>query len=152
MNLELTWDSTPQLWRAHDLDTADGAEDSGELAHMAGTGPTKELALFSLVEKLDDYWRGEVDKQRELKIEHGIKLGEATRALSEAQKRAWVSVEERIPTDDSTVIICTNDGYRGPGWWDDRKDGGWMCASSGASFVGLKQNVTHWVPLPEAPK
>lgn len=61
MKIEYSWQSTPHLWHAFDAETADGAEDSGELARMVGAGNTKEDALEDLIEQLDDYWRREVD-------------------------------------------------------------------------------------------
>lgn len=61
MKIELDYQSTPALWRATDASTADGAEDSGTLAHMSGMGKTREEALIDLLEQLDEYWRGEVD-------------------------------------------------------------------------------------------
>jgi hypothetical protein len=75
-------------------------------------------------------------------------LAQAVNSFSETVK--WVSVEERVPTDDSTVIVCTHDGYRGCGWYD-RDEELWLDTGSGATFVSLSQNVTHWMPLPEAP-
>lgn len=55
----------------------------------------------------------------------------------------WTPVSERLPEDNTAVIVATDNGmvfqclYAYDGWdlWD-----------------GYKVNITHWMPLPEPPK
>ena len=58
---------------------------------------------------------------------------------------SWISVKDRLPGTDDHVLCCTQTkagrqnvviGYY--------MDGAWRC--------GMNSNVTHWMPLPEAPK
>ena len=46
----------------------------------------------------------------------------------------WISVEERLPNPKERVIICYNDGFM----TDDS--------------IPFDEDVTHWMPFPEAPK
>lgn len=66
MKIELDYHDTPQVWRALDADTMDGAEDSGPLARMRGEGTSREAALVDLLDKLDEHYRGELDAQSSL--------------------------------------------------------------------------------------
>ena len=55
----------------------------------------------------------------------------------------WVSVEDRLPEENTTVIVATDNGivfqclYSYDGWdlWDDND-----------------VNITHWQPMPKPPK
>lgn len=63
------------------------------------------------------------------------------------KKRTWVSVKERLPVVDKygdvNVIVCMDDGFIASATYD--KNNGWeLWADSG--------EVTHWMPLPDAPK
>ena len=57
----------------------------------------------------------------------------------------WISVEDKLPPCNVFVLTC--DGQEnvnllmlgGNGRWYDKA-------------VGLHRNITHWMPLPEAPK
>ena len=69
----------------------------------------------------------------------------------EAQVPRWIPVEERLPATDDDVLIVTNNefgtGYEvGQGYYDIC-DEEWF----GHAYVGTI-DVTHWMPLPEAPK
>ena len=82
----------------------------------------------------------------------------AIAALKEQESRAkktsdkktseWISVEERLPEKDKDVMCYSNKngghmffGYRG---WIS---GEWM--EGGSLHIG---DVTHWMPLPDAPE
>lgn len=52
----------------------------------------------------------------------------------------WISVKDRLP-DDGVEVIVVKDGKSYPAWHETGPFG-WS--------VGGK--VTHWMPLPEAPK
>ena len=55
----------------------------------------------------------------------------------------WVSVKDRLPEENTTVIVATDNGvvfqclYSYDGWdlWDDND-----------------VNITHWQPMPQPPK
>ena len=69
----------------------------------------------------------------------------------EAQVPRWIPVEERLPATDDDVLIVTNNefgtGYEvGQGYYDIC-DEEWF----GHAYVGTI-DVTHWMPLPKAPK
>ncbi len=73
------------------------------------------------------------------------------------RKQEWISVEERLPEDNGDeLIICTKDGIVGTGRYNNIGNKGlfsWM-ANEGSDFydLGTDSRVTHWMPLPEAPK
>ena len=60
----------------------------------------------------------------------------------------WIKIEDDTPQDDFDVLVCNEDdvtistyrvGDDGYGWFDIEEESiGW--------------NITHWMPLPEAPK
>lgn len=57
--------------------------------------------------------------------------------------RMWISVDDRLPEENTTVIVATYNGivfqclYAYDGWdlWD-----------------GNEVNITHWQPMPQPPK
>lgn len=70
----------------------------------------------------------------------------------------WISANDRLPEGKfgEELIICTEDGEVGAGRYSVFKDEGefsWM-ENEGSDFYSLGTNsrVTHWMPLPEAPK
>lgn len=64
-------------------------------------------------------------------------------------KQEWISVDERLPTSGALVLVSSMDKItKKHGWFylaSYDKERKWW---SGASFG----RVTHWMPLPEAPK
>lgn len=53
----------------------------------------------------------------------------------------WISVEERLPKQWEYVLVCCGD-----------KIGTDFIASNGRWYEHIHDTVTHWMPLPEAPK
>ena len=60
----------------------------------------------------------------------------------EAQVPRWIPVEERLPENYATVIIFREDCRNACI--------GWLIGGSWSVPKGVR--VTHWMPLPEAPK
>ena len=61
----------------------------------------------------------------------------------------WISVTERLPGEFISVLVCipseaplpmVKEAYLANGWW----------ATKMAIFK--QEDITHWMPLPEAPK
>jgi hypothetical protein len=57
------------------------------------------------------------------------------------RKQEWISVEEKLPPAFDRVIIC--DKYR-------RVNTDFFCGKNKGWYSG--RTITHWMPLPEAPK
>jgi len=86
-----------------------------------------------------------IDQLEALCKRQEAKLVELTEEL--ASKPRWVPVTERLPEKFENVIVANKRGKHfdiDKGWWNgsffDR------CAKGGY------HNVTHWMPLPQAPK
>lgn len=71
---------------------------------------------------------------------------EEERSVFEAQVPRWISVEDRLPEDDEMYLVYTTEHtcavyrYWGDGEWETE----WGEDAS--------HNITHWMPLPVAPK
>lgn len=68
----------------------------------------------------------------------------------EAQVPKWISVEERLPEPGVFVVIIIRmgeDTYLRVGWLRGAEPR-WMQAGLGL----IEGTVTHWMPLPDAPK
>lgn len=83
-------------------------------------------------------------------LEAGIdRCYELAKQVESAQPK-WISVEERLPVEDETVIVCADDGcvyaaqYWGHGKWRRELIG---CIRSDTDVA-----PTHWMPLPEPPE
>lgn len=63
----------------------------------------------------------------------------------------WIDVEERLPEDDGVVIINTEYGVT-VGRWDSECDFWIDEEQRGNAVVDPRVDVTHWMPLPEAPR
>jgi hypothetical protein len=59
---------------------------------------------------------------------------------------AWVRVQDRLPDDDSTVLIAIKDASE-PVWMGWHDVDGWQSVDA----LQLGGAVTHWRPLPEGP-
>lgn len=75
-----------------------------------------------------------------------------TPPLNHTEQDGWVKCSDRIPSKDQCVSI--SDGHlvgvwRYRGWWPDFDGNG--CASTSDPLLLIK-NITHWMPLPAAPK
>ena len=77
----------------------------------------------------------------------------------------WISVKDRLPENGAFVLVCTN--CAGDGMFEDeviflarmvylprkqyKKDFARWDGEAGMD-VGFKNEVTHWMPLPEPPE
>ena len=55
----------------------------------------------------------------------------------------WIPVTERLPDDETTVLIATPGADPWPGWHDEV---GWFQADGSPV-----EEVTHWANMPEGP-
>ena len=62
----------------------------------------------------------------------------------------WISVKERLPELGIEVLISNRLYGRGIGYCIN-PSGSFQCTILGTSFTEEEPNVTHWMPLPEAP-
>ena len=60
----------------------------------------------------------------------------------------WISVEERLPEDDETVLVITSESEMEVCFYKTESKGIFQRLGG----LVLIYNVTHWMPLPEAPK
>ena len=59
------------------------------------------------------------------------------------RKQGWISVEERLPKQWESVLVCCG---------DEDEIGTDFIASNGRWYEHIHDTVTHWMPLPEPPK
>lgn len=63
-------------------------------------------------------------------------------------KSGWISVKDRLPETDDTVLVCLQRGGYELGFYSDDS---WR--SLYLSYFETKElDVTHWMPLPEPPE
>lgn len=61
----------------------------------------------------------------------------------------WIPVTERLPEGSQTVLAISPEYEEYQiGWLANSAEGGTVCIGDGIELYG----VTHWMPLPEAPK
>ena len=82
-------------------------------------------------------------------------IGELTEKVAqlEAAQPKWISVEERLPDDRGnfiTKIHCDNGDWIEVNTFDHMEKEWWHDAVN--CTVKATEFVTHWMPLPEAPK
>ena len=74
---------------------------------------------------------------------------EAYKRGYEAGKPKWISVTERLPGEFISVLVCipseaplpmVKEAYLANGWWVTKM------------AIFKQEDITHWMPLPEAPK
>jgi hypothetical protein len=73
--------------------------------------------------------------------------------LSKAEAAApqWISVKDRLPEDISDVLILTKEKELCVGYYRS-SDNDWNMYNPCCSFHMELHGVTHWMPLPTAPK
>lgn len=73
-------------------------------------------------------------------VQDGWQAYQARAAQSE-----WISVEERLPETETSVLVCTERGYIFLSWASN-EDVFWFYNED------EDDRVTHWQPLPEPPE
>ena len=76
---------------------------------------------------------------------------DAADAIEELSKPKWISVEERLPEEGKSVLVCIcSDGKCDitRGWYC--KNQGFCCWDDAA--MESTDFITHWMPLPEPPE
>ena len=58
----------------------------------------------------------------------------------------WISVKERLPEVEADILAYIGEGSFVVCWMTH--DGYWQCPA----YLMDKDDVTHWMPLPEPPK
>lgn len=106
------------------------------------TRETRKRVTGNALELLTEY--------KELKSRHAIIVKAADDMYAELKERGWIPVIERLPKDESDILVYCDDGevsrivpcnYDNGVWFD--------CVSN---TVMEFKNITHWMPLPEPPK
>lgn len=72
-----------------------------------------------------------------------------TEAKSDALRHGWVSVDDKLPAP-GTRVIATDGVFVGEAIY--ALDGRWSGYGGGILRDCLGRVITHWMPLPEAPK
>lgn len=62
----------------------------------------------------------------------------------------WVSVEDHLPDDDTTVLVHVSNGEGEPIWPGFHSGDQWFWADG--SEVTAAECVTHWADFPEPPE
>ena len=64
------------------------------------------------------------------------------------RKQEWISVDERLPNDKQEVLTIDSQGKMEVCFYEEQWEGIFQ------QYGGLTKifNITHWMPLPEAPK
>ena len=81
------------------------------------------------------------------KDEYGISTEEAGNAIKWALEHQWISVDDKLPKNNSNIIIhCTN-GYIGNAYW--YKEKGQQCIKAN---INSDFDIDYWMPIPQIPK
>lgn len=73
----------------------------------------------------------------------------ATLVTPAEKVREWIPVSERLPEENETVIVSTKYGVYPEAKYTKRYGWEWAYEAGCDYWVGLKEIVTAWMPLPE---
>jgi len=74
--------------------------------------------------------------------DNGLTRGFKAGAEWQSKQSLWISVEERLPEDDSDYIVLLSNGIIGVGIYNN-KDNVWII-----NGIGIVRNVFLWMPIP----
>ena len=119
----------------------DGMTDREKLAKMIGGAPVWKSAT-----------QGEACTQiADHLIAHGVRLEE-----KQATSDGWIPVEERLPEEDGSYLVCTDLGSVYTSHFYAEKHFASMCVYGYVREAQWsrrgKAKVTHWMPMPQPPK
>jgi hypothetical protein len=126
----------------HAIQRADA--DAADLRLQSGRKP-QAANIMALVRKLPNLHGEDFFATRDA-IQAAIEqLDEEAGRVHQVVRSPWISVDERLPEiSDQRVIACNARGTAGKpayalaSWWNKK-------------FVCMLKEVTHWMPLPDAP-
>ena len=73
----------------------------------------------------------------------------AIEALEKQATQEWISVNDRLPEDESDVLAYSRNGEEGRIYPANYAKGVWFDCIFASS---ANDNTTHWMPIPEPPK
>lgn len=94
---------------------------------------------------------------RQLELNAEVLMGRMTEHFTRLMqdRRKWISVEDRLPPNDCTVLIAIYDGRPKVEMFfiemAGRMNQEWFYSSNGDIVTGKLRRVTHWMPLPDKP-
>ena len=103
----------------------------------------REKLIELLDEGLDRINRGTLDFMLEILADHLLAHG-VTFAIDNNVGGKWISVTERLPEPFETVLVYDSTGKR--------IEAAYMTRHKEWLGVMIKNEITHWMPLPEPPK
>ena len=63
----------------------------------------------------------------------------------------WISVKDRLPPRYKKILVVNGHGYVTISAFVKELDGKWTWLSESGKYNHIN-DITHWMPLPEAPK
>ena len=108
---------------------------------------SREKQIEEMVDDIDAYIEN-VDVKHWYRDELDEGLAEALYNAG-YRKQEWISVDERLPDNDGEYL--TWDGLIYFLIWFNASLGLWNVSEGGDTSSAIR-DVTHWMPLPEAPK
>jgi hypothetical protein len=87
--------------------------------------------------------------------ESQIRVGAGVRVVSavilDEEIIAWTSVDDRLPDDDVTVLVCAP-GASEPVWLGYYDEGEWFSIDHESYALDLEALVTAWAKMPAGPQ
>ena len=111
---------------------------------LEGDNIAKAIVLEQLEAKVKVKAFEQIKWERDIAIDQLKQLGVGFGEKINGKLPKWISVEERLPEEETSVLIC-GWGYVDIGWIID---GGWR-----SEYINdySADEITHWMPLPEPP-
>lgn len=105
-----------------------------EAAKKARMASAETLTTYGTHTSLDDFTYLSHDEIAEAAFIKGAEW--------QSKQSLWISVEERLPEDDSDYIVLLSNGIIGVGIYNN-KDNVWII-----NGIGIVRNVFLWMPIP----